>query len=57
LLNTTPSKKLEHLMPEDDRRIESSAAAMRNNNIERNSLPNNSSQTDNTLFLLKPLLD
>jgi len=44
-------------MPEDDRRIESSAAAMRNNNIERNSLPNNSSQTDNTLFLLKPLLD
>jgi hypothetical protein len=23
LLNTTPSKKLEHLMPEDDRRIES----------------------------------
>jgi hypothetical protein len=25
---------------------------MRNNNIEQNSLPNNSSQTDNTLFLL-----
>jgi hypothetical protein len=30
---------------------------MRTNNIEQNSLPNNSSQTDNTLFLLKPLLD